>query len=527
MHLSELAAAFAEERRFTRQLVSIVKRPQPERATPPSRESLERFARRDKAQASSRVDEQTVGDLELHAAMKTVFEPCAKAGHYAAYAALVQGRLGAEGGAHASLRAEVRQNALALAPLLQPLRHCPDDPLPFLFLGANHRLPAWADHLILVPLLMLVSIALIASGALAPAGWLGLALAVLATGYVQIRLHASLVSWKAVRNGLCTVLRTAASMDGWIVGRLPGLDKLRVVHASLQRSRCLEWLNDYLNLLFLREYRAMPADVGLALRHIEAIREAYLLCARVDALEALATAPGRLGLPWADVEHPAAAAAGTLQFTSVVHPGLDSPLPFSSFHASRGGTFISGRNAAGKSTLLRAVGTNALFLRAFGGAFCTHCAGGVTGVVSAIAAVDSMADRESLYYAELRRCREILAAVAAAPDMLVLIDEPFRGTNNLESLAASASVLEHAAPRSTLVVVTHNVLMCGLLPAFQRLQVRHAPRTITVEPGVLADPNGLALFDDVIADPHLSNRARHWFEHLGSAAWQAPAAAPS
>lgn len=516
MTLSGYRAELASERRFARQLFSRATPAAPVLASPPSRQHLEQFARHDADASGRRIDVQTVDDLELHAATKAVFEPCSKAGHYAAYAALVNGTAEAQRSHVAALKADVRRHAEALEPLLDPLRHSPHDPLPFLFLGARYPTPAWANHLVIMPMLLLIGIMLVASGWAAAAGWLAVAAAVAVMAYAQIRLHAFLVSWKMVRAGLCTVLTTAESLAASnTVRHAHPLARINALRRSLERSRSQwEWLNEYLNLAMLREYRTMLADIRRVENEIVMVRSAYLYCASVDLQHALLTAPSRLGIPWSDAQDGVVAQGDALSFEGLVHPGIARPLPFSSLHAGIGGTFISGQNAAGKSTLLRAVGVNALFLRAFGGAFCTRCTGEVTGVISSITATDSMANRESLYAAELRRCREVLAIVASMDKVLVLVDEPFRGTNNLESLSASASVLESLATRARTVVVTHNVILCTLLPQFHALQVRRAGNHIAVEPGVLADPNGLRLFDDVVQDAQLSARARHWFDRL-------------
>ncbi|KQW42288.1 MULTISPECIES: hypothetical protein [unclassified Roseateles] len=514
MTLSGYRAELASERRFARQLFSRAAPTAPVQASPPSRQHLEQFARHDADASGRRIDQQTVDDLELHAATKAVFEPCSKAGHYAGYAALVNGTADAQRGDVAAMKADVRRHADALAPLLEPLRHSPHDPLPFLFLGARYPTPAWANHLVVMPLLLLIGIVLVASGW--AAGWLALAAAVATMAYAQIRLHAFLMSWKMVRAGLWTVLATAEALitSGTVRHALP-LAHIETLRRALERSRSQwAWLNEYLNLAMLREYRTMLGDIRRVERDIELVRNAYLHCAGVDLQHALVTAPSRLGIAWSDVQDGETVTAYGLSFEGLVHPGIARPLPFSSLTAGIGGTFISGQNAAGKSTLLRAVGVNALFLRAFGGAFCTRCTGEVTGVISSITATDSMANRESLYAAELRRCREVLATVASMDKVLVLVDEPFRGTNNLESLSASASVLESLGSRARTVVVTHNVILCTLLPEFQALQVRRAGSHISVEPGVLADPNGLRLFDDVVQDAQLSARARHWFDRL-------------
>ncbi|MFG6443510.1 MutS-related protein [Roseateles sp. LKC17W] len=506
----------AEEKRFAHDFISIVFSKEEAKPKPPSRRHLQKFAESREVKVGLRVDEQTVTDLELHAAIQRVFKPCSSGGHYLAYSTLLNGA--EDMMALAPLKIEVRQHSQQLDPLLKPLRSCSDDPLPFLFLGARLTPPGWAAHLLIVPIIFLISLLLLRMTQFDAAGWLGIAVSTCAVAYTQIRLHALLISWKSVRKGICTILRAA---EGLVESKLTTSDlplkEIRKVVTRLERSQAgWEWLNEYLNLILLREYRNMSADMALVDSHIDVLRSAYLYSAQVDVLQALSSAPDRLAVPWADIEDEAQATPGELNIEGMIHPGMDLPLKFARIATKNGGAFISGQNAAGKSTLLRATGVNALFMRAFAGGFCTRCSGSVSSVISSITAADSMEDRESLYFAELRRCREILQNIEASHGILVLIDEPFRGTNYLESVSASASALDFIATRARTIVVTHNLALCSMLPSFKRFQVRRSEGVISVEPGVLADPNGLSLFDQVINNEAISLNARRWFEEIAS-----------
>ena len=71
---------------------------------------------------------------------------------------------------------------------------------------------------------------------------------------------------------------------------------------------------------------------------------------------------------------------------------------------------------------------------------------------------DSLSGRISLFYAELRRVRQILDAAQEDGSVLFLIDEIFRGTNSADRLAGARAVL-------------------GRLHALARVR-RSSPRTI-------------------------------------------------
>jgi DNA mismatch repair ATPase MutS len=106
---------------------------------------------------------------------------------------------------------------------------------------------------------------------------------------------------------------------------------------------------------------------------------------------------------------------------------------------------------------------------------------------------DSLLGGESLYMSELRRARELLDA-SGAPAGISLVDEVFRGTNHLESVAAASAVLESLCERDLVLVSSHNLvlsrILAGTLEPFRIDTAGGVPRLV---PGVLRDPNGIAL----------------------------------
>ena len=102
---------------------------------------------------------------------------------------------------------------------------------------------------------------------------------------------------------------------------------------------------------------------------------------------------------------------------------------------------ISGSNMAGKSTLLRALGLNAILALA-GGPVCARSAR-ISGlrVCASIAINDSLLDGRSKFMAEVERLRETIYCSSQTKPVLFLIDEILSGTNSEDRRTAAEIVV--------------------------------------------------------------------------------------
>ena len=120
---------------------------------------------------------------------------------------------------------------------------------------------------------------------------------------------------------------------------------------------------------------------------------------------------------------------------------------------------ITGSNMAGKTTLLRALGTNQV-LALMGGpvaarAFHTRPMEPWT----AMRIRDSLAEGVSYFLAELKRLRRLVDAARGAP-VLFLLDEILQGTNTAERRTAARIVLGHLLDTSSVgAVTTHDLTL--------------------------------------------------------------------
>lgn len=126
------------------------------------------------------------------------------------------------------------------------------------------------------------------------------------------------------------------------------------------------------------------------------------------------------------------------------HILLPKPVPYDlQMNPEHNFLFLTGANMAGKSTLIKAVGS-AVFL--------AHIGMGVPaqkmkltlfdGLLSNINVVDNIAKGESFFFNEVQRIKNTIEKINNGKKWLVLIDELFKGTNVQDAMKCSLTVIK-------------------------------------------------------------------------------------
>ena len=102
---------------------------------------------------------------------------------------------------------------------------------------------------------------------------------------------------------------------------------------------------------------------------------------------------------------------------------------------------ISSSNMAGKSTFLRAVGTNAVMAMAGAPVTATKLKLSPFKVCASISVTDSLLEGKSKFLAEVEKLRDAIASTKKAPPVLFLIDEILSGTNSRDRKVAAEAVI--------------------------------------------------------------------------------------
>ncbi len=153
---------------------------------------------------------------------------------------------------------------------------------------------------------------------------------------------------------------------------------------------------------------------------------------------------------------------------------------------------ITGSNMAGKSSFLRTLGINACLAYA-GAPVCAADLGiGLFRVFACIRINDSLTDGFSLFYAEVKRLKMLLSAVESDSSfqVLFLIDEIFRGTNNIERFIGSRAFVRTLAKLPTIgAVATHDLELAKLTEENEAISNYHFREEVQ---------NGRMIFDYIL-----------------------------
>ncbi len=221
-----------------------------------------------------------------------------------------------------------------------------------------------------------------------------------------------------------------------------------------------------LSLLTAAGSQAAMAIAGWKRSHAGEMRRWLEALGEFEALNALATYA---------YEHPAdgeryawpellpADAPPTYEARALGHPllasGVRNDIGFDPEHRF---LLISGSNMAGKSTLMRSVGTNAVL--AYAGVPVRAAALRLTPLTlgASIALTDSLSEGKSKFLAEVERLAAIVKVSKGKP-VLFLVDEIFSGTNSADRRTAAAAVLERLLEHGAIgALSTHDLALTSL-----------------------------------------------------------------
>ena len=165
---------------------------------------------------------------------------------------------------------------------------------------------------------------------------------------------------------------------------------------------------------------------------------------------------------------------------------------------------VSGSNMAGKSTLLRALGLNAILASAGAPVRARGTRLSVFQVCASIAIKDSMQDGKSKFMAEVERLRESISVAKEGRPVLFLIDEVLSGTNSTDrKIAAEALIGALVAEGAVGALSTHDLALTEIVegPSLRGVNVHMESETpdqplvfdYRMKPGIARQSNALAI----------------------------------
>ena len=236
---------------------------------------------------------------------------------------------------------------------------------------------------------------------------------------------------------------------------------------GMQRVSDIDFITDYLRIALQLDMITLSRISGFMARHAQPVSRLYFLVGEIDACISVASIRKAL-----DVY----AVPEFWRETRVQTEGLAHPLLRDAVRNGidwRENILVTGSNASGKSTFIKAIAVNAVLAQTVMTCWAERFQMPRAQIVSSMAIRDNVQGGESYFIVEIKSLKRILAVVRKDMPTLIFIDEILRGTNTVERIAASTALLTYISEQNTLcIAATHDLELTKLLPAYRQVHFR-------------------------------------------------------
>lgn len=147
---------------------------------------------------------------------------------------------------------------------------------------------------------------------------------------------------------------------------------------------------------------------------------------------------------------------GAICVEEICHPLMADAIP--NDFVLKKGVVLTGTNASGKSTFMKAVAINVILAQTIDTCVAKNMKLPAIKVMTSMALRDDVLEGESYYMREIKYLKRMLDELNTGEPMLFVIDEILKGTNTRERLAASNAILSYMAQKQGFfLIATHDL----------------------------------------------------------------------
>lgn len=258
-------------------------------------------------------------------------------------------------------------------------------------------------------------------------------------------------------------------------------------------------LSDYLLGGFLLDFTLYHRIIkGLEARRGE-FMDLYMGLGEVDM--AISVASFRESLP--KYCTPSFTRDHVLDLKGIYHPLIDDPV--CNTVTMDKSTIITGSNASGKSTFIKAVAINAILAQNINTCMAQEMKIPYAKIITSMAIRDDLMVGESYYIREIKYLKRIIENISEDRLVICLIDEILRGTNTVERLAASSSVLTFLSSKNCIAIVaSHDIELTQILSSLydnyyftEKMQDKDIIFDYKIRKGVSSSRNAISLLEHI------------------------------
>ncbi|WP_283706831.1 MutS-related protein [Clostridium perfringens] len=253
------------------------------------------------------------------------------------------------------------------------------------------------------------------------------------------------------------------------------LNRVKIYGNSFQKNENsftdIDIIFDYIKMFFMVDIVAYQNSVKILEKNKENLYKIYNIVAKLDF--ALSLAYYRKSL--SEYTIPEFIESEDIVLENLYHPLIDNPVKNSIL--IKNNILFTGSNASGKSTFIKAVALNCILAQSLNTALCSKYRCKFSNVVTSMAIKDNILSGDSYFIAEIKSLKRLLDSLNGEIRVLAFVDEILKGTNTIERISASASILKYAeSTNGRLLVATHDMELTQILETYENY---HFSETVT------------------------------------------------
>lgn len=215
---------------------------------------------------------------------------------------------------------------------------------------------------------------------------------------------------------------------------------------------------EYLNMIFLLPFISYNFVLQILSKHQEEAKKLWKLLGDLES--AMAILNFRELMPYSC--QPTFQEDFTVSATEIYHPLLKEPVSNDLLWGKN--TLVTGSNASGKSTYVKSVAISCLLAQTLHTALAKKMVLPRSLVMTSMALEDNIFAGESYFIAEIKSVKRIIDQVKKGVPALCFIDEILKGTNTVERISASSSIVHWLNEKKALAfVATHDIELTEIL----------------------------------------------------------------
>lgn len=277
----------------------------------------------------------------------------------------------------------------------------------------------------------------------------------------------------AMLGTICSVLKAGADIsklkcrEHFCESLEEPLKYLRKTGGSVERMQAaqnnmlaseLGVLADYLLGATLWHLTAYNKSINMLIQYREEYGNLYEAVGNIDM--AISIASFRKSIPF--YATPEFADKKEVQAEELYHPLLEDPVCNSI--SWKKNSIITGSNASGKSTFIKAMAVNTILAQNIHTCMAKSMKMPHADVVTSMAVSDDIMSGDSYFIKEIKYLKRMLAHLNPQKCTICIVDEILRGTNTKERIAASKAILKYLSNENCLAMVaSHDQELTGLL----------------------------------------------------------------